>query len=91
MNLFEVTDQRFLLQTRYLKFLILSIKIYMNFILSLNISMITGSSKIYEFDLLSLKGILTDTCFFFLTFKFNLFKHCIIFCYSTFSPGRMTF
>lgn len=65
MNLFEVTDQRFLLQTRYLKFLILSIKIYMNFILSLNISMITGSSQIYEFDLLSLKGILTDTCFFF--------------------------
>ena len=37
--------------------------------------MITGSSQIYEFDLLSLKGILTDTCFFFLTFKFNLFKH----------------
>ena len=65
MNLFEVTDQRFLLQTRYLKFLILSIKIYMNFILSLNISVITGSSQIYEFDLLSLKGILTDTCFFF--------------------------
>ena len=65
MNLFEVTDQRFLLQTRYLKFLILSIKTYMNFILSLNISMITGSSQIYEFDLLSLKGILTDTCFFF--------------------------
>ena len=60
MNLFEVTDQRFLLQTRYLKFLILSIKTYMNFILSLNISMITGSSQIYEFDLLSLKGILTE-------------------------------
>ena len=68
MNLFEVTDQRFLLQTRYLKFLILSIKTYMNFILSLNISMITGSSQIYEFDLLSLKGILTDTCFFFFNF-----------------------
>ena len=46
--------------------------------------------QIYEFDLLSLKRILTVPAFF-LTFKFNLFKHYIIFCYSTFSPGRMTF
>ena len=52
--------------------------------------MITESSQIYKFDLLSLKRILTVPAFF-LTFKFNLFKHYIIFCYSTFSPGRMTF